>query len=47
MAPRRPPRSFTDDPGAHYPVPGVFVDATGLVYCTDYNAGLYIIEYSG
>jgi hypothetical protein len=25
----------------------VFVDAAGLVYCTDYNAGLYIMEYGG
>ena len=25
----------------------VFVDAAGLLYCTDYNAGLYIIEFDG
>jgi hypothetical protein len=25
----------------------VFVDASGLVYATDYNAGLSIIEFSG
>ena len=25
----------------------VFVDAAGLVYATDYNAGLSIIEYGG
>jgi hypothetical protein len=25
----------------------VFVDHNGLVYCTDYNAGLYIMEYLG
>jgi hypothetical protein len=25
----------------------VFVDAQGLVYATDYNAGLEIIEYDG
>ena len=25
----------------------VFVDRNGLVYCTDYNAGLYIMEYIG
>ncbi len=25
----------------------VFVDANGLVYCTDYNAGLWIMEYGG
>jgi hypothetical protein len=25
----------------------VFVDAAGLLYCTDYNAGLYIIEFGG
>jgi len=25
----------------------VFVAAGGIVYCTDYNAGLYIMEYGG
>ncbi len=25
----------------------VFVDAKGLIYATDYNAGLYILEYGG
>jgi hypothetical protein len=25
----------------------VFVDAQGLIYCTDYNAGLFILEYGG
>jgi hypothetical protein len=25
----------------------VFVDQGGLIYCTDYNAGLYILEYDG
>ena len=25
----------------------VYVDRNGIVYCTDYNAGLYIMEYSG
>ena len=25
----------------------VFVDAQGLIYLTDYNAGLYILEYKG
>ena len=25
----------------------VFVDRNGIVYCTDYNAGLYIMEYQG
>jgi len=25
----------------------VFVDRNGMVYCTDYNAGLYIMEYLG
>jgi hypothetical protein len=25
----------------------VFVDDTGLIYCTDYNAGLYLIEFNG
>ncbi|HZR97428.1 MAG TPA: hypothetical protein VFE37_01905 [Chloroflexota bacterium] len=26
----------------------VFVDASGLIYCTDrFNGGLYILEYTG
>jgi len=25
----------------------VFVDAAGLIYATDYNAGLSIIEFAG
>jgi hypothetical protein len=25
----------------------VFVDRDGIIYCTDYNAGLYIMEYTG
>jgi hypothetical protein len=25
----------------------VFVDAAGLIYATDYNAGLYILEFEG
>jgi len=25
----------------------VFVDAAGLIYATDYNAGLYILEFKG
>jgi len=25
----------------------VFVDKQGLIYVTDYNAGLYILEYTG
>ena len=25
----------------------VFVDAGGLIYATDYNAGLYILEFNG
>jgi len=25
----------------------VFVDREGLLYVTDYNAGLYILEYKG
>ena len=25
----------------------VFVDAGGLIYSTDYNGGLYILEYGG
>ena len=25
----------------------VFVDAAGLIYSTDYNAGLFVLEYNG
>ena len=25
----------------------VFVDKSGLIYSTDYNAGLFILEYQG
>jgi len=25
----------------------VFVDACGLIYSTDYNGGLYILEFNG
>jgi hypothetical protein len=25
----------------------IFVDKAGLIYITDYNAGLYIMEYGG
>ena len=25
----------------------VFVDSAGLIYCTDYNAGLYVMEFDG
>jgi hypothetical protein len=25
----------------------VFVDTSGLIYCTDYNAGLYVLEFAG
>jgi hypothetical protein len=25
----------------------VFVDSAGLIYSTDYNAGLFILEYGG
>ena len=25
----------------------VFVDTAGLIYATDYNAGLYILEFKG
>jgi hypothetical protein len=25
----------------------VFVDAAGLIYATDYNAGFFILDYAG
>jgi hypothetical protein len=27
--------------------PDVFVDAGGLIYATDYNAGLCVLEFNG
>lgn len=45
-----PPRTM------HDPRPGrtrviqtadVFVDAQGIAYVTDYNAGLYVLQYDG
>jgi hypothetical protein len=29
------------------PSADVFVDAAGLIYSTDYNGGLYILEFDG
>jgi hypothetical protein len=44
------PKTMTDKrPGRPQVIQSadVFVDASGLVYATDYNAGLEIIEYGG
>lgn len=45
-----PPRSLVDPrPGKKKVIQScdLFVDAAGLIYVTDYNAGLYVIEYLG
>jgi hypothetical protein len=46
-----PPPTQMIDPRPNRPVvlhtADVFVDKNGIVYCTDFNAGLYIAEYSG
>jgi hypothetical protein len=46
-----PPPTQMMDPRPNRPVvlhtADVFVDKAGIVYCTDFNAGLYIAEYAG
>lgn len=46
-----PPPAQMMDPRPNRPVvlhtADVFVDKAGIVYCTDFNAGLYIAEYAG
>ncbi|KQY42604.1 hypothetical protein ASD32_14735 [Rhizobium sp. Root483D2] len=45
-----PPRSMMDQRPGKKPIIqtcDIFVDKTGLIYVTDYNAGLYIMEFNG
>jgi hypothetical protein len=46
-----PPPTQMVDPRPNRPAvlhtADVFVDKNGIVYCTDFNAGLYIMEYTG
>jgi len=49
LVPPRPARMVDHRPNRPQVIQSadVFVDATGLIYCTDYNAGLYIMEHGG
>ena len=49
--PRPPPPTLRMDPRPNRPLViqsgDVFAAADGLLYMTDFNAGLYILEYEG
>ncbi len=49
LVPAAPSRLMDQRPGRPRVIQScdVFVDAQGIIYCTDYNAGLSIIEYQG
>ena len=49
LVPPPPARLMDPRPGREKIIQSadVFVDARGLIYCTDYNAGLYILELDG
>jgi hypothetical protein len=49
LVPPPPPRMIDHRPNRAQVIQSadVFVDAAGLIYCTDYNAGLYVIEFEG
>jgi len=49
LVPAAPTRLMDKRPGRPKVIQScdVFVDAQGIIYCTDYNAGLSIIEYQG
>jgi hypothetical protein len=49
FVPPPPRRMFDTRPGRARVIQScnVFVDREGLMYVTDYNAGLYILEYKG
>jgi hypothetical protein len=49
LVPPRPVRMMDRRPNRAQVIQSadVFVDATGIIYATDYNAGLYILEYAG
>ena len=49
LVPPRPARMADHRPNRPQVIQSadVFVDASGLIYCTDYNAGLYIMEFRG
>ncbi len=47
--PPAPTRLFDTRPGRPRVIQScdVFVDRDGVMYVTDYNAGLYVLEYQG
>jgi hypothetical protein len=46
--PPTPPQQPGGEPHRAIQINDVFVDASGLIYCTDrFNGGLYILEYTG
>ena len=49
LVPPRPARMVDRRPNRAQVIQSadVFVDAAGIIYATDYNAGLYILEYAG
>jgi hypothetical protein len=49
LVPAAPDRLVDHRPGRARVIQSadVFVDASGIVYSTDYNAGLHIMEYGG
>ena len=49
LVPPPPARLMDPRPGREKVIQSadVFVDSAGLIYCTDYSAGLYILEFDG
>lgn len=49
FVPHPPARLMDTRPGRQRVIQSadIFVDADGLIYCTDYNAGLHILEFNG
>jgi hypothetical protein len=49
LVPPKPARMMDQRPNRAQVIQSadVFVDADGLIYSTDYNGGLYILEYGG
>jgi len=49
FVPPAPRRMYDPRPASAHVIQScdVFVDRSGLMYVTDYNAGLYILEYKG
>jgi hypothetical protein len=49
FVPHAPARLMDTRPGRQRVIQSadIFVDSDGLIYCTDYNAGLHILEFNG